>query len=102
MEVVFRTEAAADAIMVIATNGRPAPRTIVVEGPKGSDVKPWRVTLTPGQTREHAWPTTKGWYDLAVRCEGDATWLRRAAGRIETGKDSISDPLMGGAARLSV
>ncbi|WP_414647007.1 hypothetical protein, partial [Caulobacter sp.] len=29
-------------------------------------------------------------------------WLRRLAGRIETGKDSISDPLMGGPAVLGV
>jgi phospholipase C len=102
VEVVFRTETAADAVMVIATRSGSTPRAIVVEGPKGLNVAPWRVSIPPGQTREHAWPTTKGWYDLSVHCEGDPTWLRRAAGRIESGKDSISDPLMGGVARLAV
>jgi Phospholipase C len=33
-----------------------------------------------------------GWYDFKLREHG---WVRRVAGRIETGAHSISDPLMG-------
>lgn len=36
-----------------------------------------------------------GWYDFTVMIEGDSSFKRRFAGRIETGKDSFSDPYMG-------
>ncbi|WP_151812078.1 phosphocholine-specific phospholipase C [Acinetobacter bereziniae] len=36
-----------------------------------------------------------GWYDFTVTIEGDSSFKRRFAGRIETGKDSFSDPYMG-------
>ncbi len=50
--------------------------------------------LQPG---EHATHTTElhrshGWYDLSVACDGDAPFLRRFAGHVETGRASASDP----------
>jgi len=36
-----------------------------------------------------------GWYDFSVLIEGFEGYERRYAGRVETGKDSISDPAMG-------
>lgn len=36
-----------------------------------------------------------GWYDFTVTLNGSSTYQRRFAGRIETGKDSYSDPFMG-------
>lgn len=36
-----------------------------------------------------------GWYDLEVRVPGHSKFVRRYAGRIETGRESISDPLIG-------
>ena len=36
-----------------------------------------------------------GWYDFSVRIKGNADFEKRYAGRIETGKVSKSDPLMG-------
>ncbi|MBX3111580.1 MAG: phospholipase C, phosphocholine-specific [Fimbriimonadaceae bacterium] len=38
---------------------------------------------------------SKGWYDLSVRVGGSATFLRRLAGRVETGAWSVTDPAMG-------
>ncbi|MCH5716493.1 phospholipase domain-containing protein [Niabella hibiscisoli] len=38
--------------------------------------------------------TTQGWYDFSVLCVDDKTFERRYAGRVENGKDSISDPAM--------
>jgi phospholipase C len=35
-----------------------------------------------------------GWYDVAVRADG-ADFLRRAAGHLENGQDSASDPAFG-------
>lgn len=37
-----------------------------------------------------------GWYDFSVKIEGLDLFEKRYAGRVETGKDSFSDPLMGG------
>ncbi len=36
-----------------------------------------------------------GWYDCTVRIEGNSTYERRYAGHVETGKASLSDPLIG-------
>jgi phospholipase C len=36
-----------------------------------------------------------GWYDFSVSVTGADTYLRRYAGRVETGEDSVSDPYMG-------
>jgi len=36
-----------------------------------------------------------GWYDASIRLEGNALFESRLAGRIETGKESFSDPAMG-------
>ena len=37
-----------------------------------------------------------GWYDLIVTVAGDPTFKYRLAGHVETGKDSFSDPALGG------
>lgn len=39
---------------------------------------------------------SKGWYEFTVSVKGDQQYLRHYAGHVETGKESISDPLMGG------
>jgi len=36
-----------------------------------------------------------GWYDISIKVKGNNTFEKRYAGRIETGKPSFSDPLMG-------
>jgi len=41
-----------------------------------------------------------GWYDLIVTVEGDSTFEYRLAGHVETGKDSFSDPALGGLVTL--
>ncbi|PWJ59051.1 phospholipase C [Dyadobacter jejuensis] len=35
------------------------------------------------------------WYDFSVQIEGDAHFSQRFAGHVETGKESMTDPLMG-------
>jgi phospholipase C len=39
---------------------------------------------------------TGGWYDFSVFVEGNDSFEKRYAGRVETGKHSITDPVMGG------
>jgi phospholipase C len=61
-------------------------------------VTPARTVVVPaGATIEHPWPLaeTANWYDVSVRAEQLPQFLRRFAGRIETGRDGISDPAMG-------
>ncbi|HZD75494.1 MAG TPA: phospholipase C, phosphocholine-specific [Acidobacteriaceae bacterium] len=41
-----------------------------------------------------------GWYDLIVTVAGDPTFKYRLAGHLENGKDSFSDPAMGGLVTL--
>jgi phospholipase C len=36
-----------------------------------------------------------GWYDLTVTVNTDATFVRRLAGHVETGRSSMSDPALG-------
>ncbi len=57
--------------------------------------------LAPGGRATHGWHTSASgqWYDLSVRLQEDPAYLRRYAGHIEHGKDSISDPAMGKSTR---
>jgi len=38
---------------------------------------------------------TYGWYDLTITVDCDASFVRRIAGHVETGKPSMSDPALG-------
>ncbi|SFU97012.1 phosphocholine-specific phospholipase C [Pseudoduganella namucuonensis] len=51
-------------------------------------------TLAPGESARILLPleAQRHWYDYSVQ-SGD--WLRRFAGRLETGRDGVSDPAMG-------
>lgn len=55
-------------------------------------------TLAAGQQEEVVLPVGKsfGWYDLSVQVNGAADFEQRFAGRVETGKESFTDPYMGG------
>ena len=50
--------------------------------------------LAPGMTVVDTWPLkdSAGWYDLTVTAASSTTFLRRLAGRVETGRPSTSDP----------
>jgi phospholipase C len=36
-----------------------------------------------------------GWYDFSVSIKENPSFMKRFAGRVETGKESVSDPFMG-------
>jgi phospholipase C len=63
---------------------------------------PWSTQLPP--SGEAAWSRTLkaigGWYDISVTSPEAPRYLRRLAGRLETGAPSTSDPAMGGPARM--
>ncbi|MCW3125364.1 MAG: phospholipase phosphocholine-specific [Bacteroidetes bacterium] len=39
---------------------------------------------------------TYGWYDISVKVKGNSTFEKRYAGKVETGNESFTDPMMGG------
>lgn len=64
------------------------------------ETRPTRVTVAPNaQTARYFWLRASGhWYDFTVTVDELPCWSRRLAGRVETGRDSISDPAQGAAA----
>jgi phospholipase C len=40
---------------------------------------------------------TYGWYDISLKVNGTGPFEKRYAGKVETGKESFTDPMMGGA-----
>ena len=58
---------------------------------------PWSLSVAPNSVGELSWPVANSgnWYDFSVSTSVSPTFKRRFAGRIETGKDSVSDPAMG-------
>jgi phospholipase C len=58
--------------------------------------------LLPGQSFESDQRCDRffGWYDLVLKITEDPTFLWRFAGHVETGRDSYSDPALGGLVTL--
>jgi phospholipase C len=54
--------------------------------------------LGAGASASLHWPLERvdGWYDFVISVEHDSDFACHIAGHLETGKDSISDPAMGG------
>jgi len=59
------------------------------------------VFVPPGQVRVRPWSLDRSahWYDVTVVIPGLPGFRRQFAGRVETGRDSLSDPALGGPAR---
>jgi phospholipase C len=62
---------------------------------------PIAIRVPAGATRRHRWSLRRSarWYDLTARVLGLPSFLRRFAGRVENGRDGLSDPALGGRAR---
>jgi phospholipase C len=57
--------------------------------------------LPRGRALEKRWSlkSSFGWYDLSIKADADPSFLRRLAGHLENGRDSVSDPAFGGFAK---
>jgi phospholipase C len=57
----------------------------------------WTADVRPGRKAEMTivLRDTGNWYDLQVTADSDSSFVRRLAGRIETGHHTVSDPAMG-------
>ncbi|WP_459615068.1 phosphocholine-specific phospholipase C [Bordetella sp. 2513F-2] len=78
-------------------NGGTAPCTFTVTARAYRTDGPWTVTVAPGGMETLHWQLADSgqWYDFAVACNTDPAYLRRFAGRVETGRHTVSDPAMG-------
>lgn len=61
----------------------------------------WRISAGGLRTREWSLLKTRGWYDFTLSTEGGSPFRRRYAGRLETGRPSVTDPAMWGSVRLT-
>jgi phospholipase C len=59
--------------------------------------------LHPHEGFEQEFPLGRfhGWYDLIVTVDQDPTFKYRLAGHVETGRDSFTDPALGGLVKLA-
>jgi phospholipase C len=75
-----------------------APATVTVGANAYRTDGPWNYTVAPGMQVEPSWSLagTNSWYDFTLTM--GTSFERRFAGRLETGKDGVSDPAMGVAA----
>lgn len=79
----------------IVNKGKHRAAITVRDAYTGLDVKR---TLSPREDMEHEFllHAFHGWYDLIIRVQNDASFEYRLAGHVETGRDSITDPAIGG------
>jgi phospholipase C len=96
-ETRLRYDAASNALALAIVNTGREPATCTVSSNAYRTDGPWTFTV-PANGHGHAtqtWPldASGGWYDFTLTAENGVA--RRFAGRLETGKDSISDPEMG-------
>lgn len=79
----------------IRNTGKKAAEVTVLDAYTGEEFAQY---LAPREDMDRDWPLHKfhGWYDLIVRVTGDTAYECRLAGHVETGRDSITDPALGG------
>lgn len=89
--------------LVLGNRGS-TPLSLVVGTGAYLDAAPWELRLAPGQQAQRRWnmQASGGWYDVTLKLPALTAYLRRWAGRIETGRDGISDPAMGEPMKKSI
>ena len=96
LDVDVRYDVEDYAVVLRITNQARVPCHVSVESVY--DGKSFADVLPRGRGIEKRWPlrSTFGWYDLIVKTDSDANFLRRIAGHLENDCDSVSDPALGG------
>ena len=99
LKVVPTYDVATDSISVQVTNHGTHTAEVVMTNAYTGDV--FKQSLLPGKnfTEVVHVKSLYGWYDLTIRVAGDTSFLQHIAGHVETGKDSATDPAIGGLGR---
>ncbi|WP_183997621.1 phosphocholine-specific phospholipase C [Sphingomonas kyeonggiensis] len=99
-EVLLHQLPSQDAVELVLRNGGTAPMTFTVAldpayPARGARTR--RVSVAPGKQVSDLWQLSASddWYDLAVTVDGDTRFLRRFAGKVETGRAGRTDPGIG-------
>jgi phospholipase C len=81
-------------VSLIVTNLGTAPTTVTITDKYTNSTS--HQTVAPGGTFRSDWSlqTTSRWYDLVVSASTDPRFFAQFAGHVETGTDSLSDPLL--------
>jgi phospholipase C len=95
-EVAARHDGEEERVRLTLTNGGGTTVKLTIKDAYG-DARPATYRLRPGASATHTVRPRRsnGWYDLSVTSDHDATFLRRLAGHVETGRPSTSDPAIG-------
>jgi phospholipase C len=94
-EIRVSYDLANDAVVLTMTNaGHAACRFMVKSNAYRAEQGPWVFLVPADGTAKQNWPVSASgnWYDFTVTVDGQPGFLRRFAGRIENGKDLVSDP----------
>ncbi|MEU1619782.1 phosphocholine-specific phospholipase C [Streptomyces sp. NPDC005722] len=96
-EVSARHDGERGSVRLVLTNDGPRTVELTVKDGYGKE-HPVAYPLRPGARAVHVAGThhSHGWYDLSVTSDLDGTFRRRLAGHVETGRESTSDPAIGG------
>jgi phospholipase C len=94
-EIRVRYDVRRRAITLSARNDGRRSLTLTVTANAYRTDGPWRLHLAPGREQEKSWSVhdSGNWYDFTV-ASTSAGFERRFAGRLETGRDGVSDPAM--------
>lgn len=70
--------------------------TFVLTENGGAEDKAVEIGVAPGASAEHGWNLAHcgHWYDFSARVKELPGFVRRCAGRVETGRDGISEPVL--------
>lgn len=90
-EVILEYDIASCSIKMLATNAGRSEATLSIRANAYRADGPWTLRIPPDKRVARDWPLTAShrWYDFTVTGE---QFERRFAGRMETGKPSVSDP----------
>jgi phospholipase C len=97
---VTRDPSGSSLILAVKNPGGKPLQIIATPNAYTKPMTPWTARVPASGSANHKWQLkdSRGWYDVSVRIGEGGDWLRRLAGRIETGKESVSDPAMAGRA----
>jgi phospholipase C len=88
------------AVSVKLNNRGPTPLVFTLSANAYFGAGDWSVRVGPYASQDQHWALrhSAAWYDFSARVRGLPGYLRRFAGRVETGRDSFSDPAQLGVA----
>ena len=99
LKVVPTYQPAAETITLAITNKGTQTAQVTITNVYTGDVVGTSVLPGKSFTELFHLKSLYGWYDLIVRVTGDGSFLQHIAGHLETGKNSATDPALGGVGR---